>query len=90
MDAFQYVCLIQNLRPVHRLLRQGVQISGILQKGCESEETHDLGAKIGGVNLVSGQNPHDFEIICPASGCDRTTRTGLYPVGNSRLALERT
>ena len=69
MDAFLYVCLIQNTRPIHRLLRQGVYISGILQMGCESEETHDFGAKTGCVHWVSSQNPHDFEIICPGNKC---------------------
>ena len=36
--------------------------------GGESEENSDFEAKIRGVNSVSCEKLHDFEIICPAGG----------------------
>ena len=45
-----------------------------------------LRPKLGGVNSVSGEILHDFEIICPARGVKThpctTLRTGLYLTSN--------
>ena len=48
----------------------------------------DFEAKIRDVNSVSGENLHDFEIICPARA--RTTlRTGLYLTSNHSALSSR-
>ena len=59
-------------------------ILGILQRGCESKENSDFEAKIRGVNSVSDEKLHDFEIIFPARAvrsqplCLRTCNTKTY------------
>ena len=45
-----------------------VRIKGFLQRRCESLEYFNFEANIRGVNSVSGEKLHDFEIICPAMG----------------------
>ena len=59
------------------------------EKGCANFKGFTKGgavfkAKIRGVNSVSGENLHDFEIICPASGVHPGTplRMGLYITSN--------
>ena len=51
-------------------------ISGPYAEGCEfkgfTKGGADFEAKIRGVNSVSVENLHDFEIISPARGCERT------------------
>ena len=37
---------------------------------CESQENLDLGAKVRGVNSVSSEKLHEFEIIYPKRGCE--------------------
>ena len=55
------------LRPICRLLKRGgCKFKGFYKGGANS----DFEAKIKGVNSVSGEKLHDFEIICPASGGD--------------------
>ena len=54
------------LRPVRRLLKMGGANLRVFTKGCESKENSNFEAKIRGVNSVSGEKLHDFEIICPA------------------------
>ena len=52
----------------------------------------DFEAKIRGVNSVSDAILHDFEIICPARGCERTyvsLRTGLYLTSNHSALSSR-
>ena len=41
--------------------------------GGGSARVADFEAKIRDVNSFSGENLHDFEIISPARGCERTT-----------------
>ena len=50
---------------------KGVQISGIsVGRGVGVNlKQNGFKAKIMGVNSVSGEKLHDFEIICQASGC---------------------
>ena len=44
----------------------------VLTKGVRILKKFWFEAKIRGVNSVSGEKLHDFEIICPARGCVRT------------------
>ena len=57
--------------PVRRLLKRGCgcEFKGFTKRGADFE------AKIRGVNSVSGENLHDFEIISPASGVRTHPRT---------------
>ena len=52
-------------RPVRRLSERGMQILYSFQKGCQSKENLDFGAKVCGVNLFSSEKLHEFEIIYP-------------------------
>ena len=58
-----------HIRPVHGLLKRWVRIKGFCKGGCESLENSDFEAKVRGVNSVSDEKLHDFEIICLARGC---------------------
>ena len=60
-----------------RLLKNGVQISCILLPGVQIVKVNP---KLGGINSVSAEKVHDFEIICPAMGCIRAhpLHTCLY------------
>ena len=62
-------------------------ISGILQRGCESKKVLIWGAEVSGVNLVSSEKLHEFEIICPKSGVhSHPTPTFLPPcIQHSRV-----
>ena len=44
------------------------KFKGFHKAGCKSSENSGFGAKIRGVNSVSGEKLHDFEIICPTRG----------------------
>ena len=76
-------------RPVRRLLKRGCEFKGFTKGGANFE------AKIRGVNSVSSENLHAFEIICPAREVrthPRTPlRTGLYLKSNhSKLSSRDT
>ena len=55
--------------------RGGAIFKGFYKGGCESSENSDFETKISGVNSVSSEKLHDFEIICTARGVRSQPRT---------------
>ena len=49
--------------------------------GCESKENSDFEAKIRGLNSVSGEKLHDFEIICPVRAVQTHPHALVYGPG---------
>ena len=65
LSCFQFEPL--GCRPIHRLLKKrGADLRAFTKGGGESSENFDFEAKIRGLNSVSGEKLHDFEITCPA------------------------
>ena len=61
----------------------GANLRNFIKKGANLK--FDFEAKIRGVNSVSGEKLHDFEIICPASANAlpaHPLHTGLHPLNN--------
>ena len=69
-----YNLVIMNLyRPVRRLSKGGANLRVFTRGG----ENSDFEAEIRGVNSVSGEKLHDFEIICSARGVPPPPPMGL-------------
>ena len=77
---------ITRLKPVRRLLKVAgggggaANLRVFTKWGANLKKILILRAKIKGVNSVSGEKLHDFEIICPATGVRSPAygRTGLH------------
>ena len=59
---------VEALGPYADFWKGGCEFKGFYKGKCESWENSDFETKIRGVNSVSGETMHDFEIICPARG----------------------
>ena len=55
---------------------------------CKSYENSDFEARIRGVNSVSGETLHDFEIICPAGGSTPSAYSPVIPISLPVLSTD--